>query len=405
MTRTSASQKASSNRFPRLLSSCLSHPGEKIPPGPSPRQASRAVRIPGDGHSASLSTRYSLDPDVPMKIKPALSPGNPTGRSLAVVTLVFLVVFFTAGAAWSADSGEPVARVNGVTIYQSDLFCAVEASLARKLSSPKKEIEENRPLADRVDNEKALNRLVDIELLYQESLKHRFHGIVEESDKRYQQEVTRLGGEDRLVSALQCNNMSAEDFRKAIFRNLSIKRLLDKVVYSRIQISDEEIKDYYEQNRDKFQRPESVRIRQILVKGPPGPGDDNWRHAESRALTIYRDASTGADFIRLARRHSDDPVTASAGGDMGSIQMENLQGIFDTVLPDLEVGSITKPIRSRQGFHIVKVVSITPSSTKTLDEVQEHITTQLRRTRARVMISRLVSDLRSKAEIKIFQKQ
>jgi len=315
------------------------------------------------------------------------------------------VVFFTAGAAWSADSGEPVARVNGVTIYQSDLFCAVEASLARKLSSPKKEIEENRPLADRVDNEKALNRLVDIELLYQESLKHRFHGIVEESDKRYQQEVTRLGGEDRLVSALQCNNMSAEDFRKAIFRNLSIKRLLDKVVYSRIQISDEEIKDYYEQNRDKFQRPESVRIRQILVKGPPGPGDDNWRHAESRALTIYRDASTGADFIRLARRHSDDPVTASAGGDMGSIQMENLQGIFDTVLPDLEVGSITKPIRSRQGFHIVKVVSITPSSTKTLDEVQEHITTQLRRTRARVMISRLVSDLRSKAEIKIFQKQ
>jgi len=323
-----------------------------------------------------------------------------TARHLAAVAIIILTILVTE-TGWPADPGEPVGHVNGVTIFQSDLSCAIEASLARNLTSQRRKIEDPGFDSDQVDNEKALHRLIDIELLYQESLKHRFHGLTEESTQLYQLEVKRLGGEDKLISTLQCNNMSPEQFRKAIFRNLSIKRLLDKVVYSRIHVTEGEIREHYELNKERFRKPESIRIRQILIRAPSEPGDDEWRHAEDRAHTIYQDASTGADFVRLARRHSDDPASASVGGDLGFIQKGNMQSVLDTMIFSLKVGTVTKPIRSRQGFHIIKIVSTTPSTTKSLEEMKPDITTRIRRERAREIISQLVSNLRSKAEIEI----
>jgi parvulin-like peptidyl-prolyl isomerase len=328
-----------------------------------------------------------------------------SARSLTALATILLVIV-AADAGWPADSVEPavpVAQVNGVTIYESDLSCAIEASLARNLSTRRRDRENPGSAGGQIDSKKTLRRLIDIELLYQESLKHRFHGLVEESEKRYQLEVKRLGGEDRLESTLQCNNMSSEQFRKAIFRNLSIKRLLDKMVYSRIQVTEHEIREYYEINRDSFRKPEAVRIRQILIKVSSAPGEDKWQHAEQRAHTIFRDASTGTDFVRLARRHSDDPVSASTGGDMGSIQKGNLQGVFDTIIFNLRAGAVTKPIRSHQGFHIIKIVSTTPSTRKPFEEVKQQITTRIRQERARIMISRLVSELKVGAEIKIIK--
>ena len=313
-------------------------------------------------------------------------------RHLAAVTTILLTIFVT-GTCWPADPGEPVARVNGATIYHSDLSCAIEASLAKKLLSGN----------DQVDNQGTLDFLIDIELLYQESLKHRFHGLIEESEESYQREVKRLGGEDRLTSALQCNSMSPEGFRKTIFRRLSIKRLLDKVIYSSIQVTDDYIREYYELNKGKFQKPESVRTRQIVIRVQAGAGNNIWRQAEDRAQTIYMEASKSDDFIRLVRRHSDDPASASVGGDMGFIQKGNMQGVLDTRIFSLKVGTVTKPIRSRKGFHIIKIVSTAPSTTKSLEEMKPHITTRIRRGRAREMISQLVSDLRHKAEIEILR--
>ncbi len=345
-----------------------------------------------------------INSDVPMQMKSRSYLRCLPASHLAALTTVILSIL-VSGTAWPAGPQEPVAYVNGVTIFDSDLSCAIEIDLAKNLISQHRKSEEPRIKRDQDNSEKALHRLIDIELLYQESLKHRFHGLTEESTQRYQLEVKRLGGEDRLTSALQCNNMSPEQFRKAIFRNLSIKRLLDKEVYSRIHVTEDAIREYYELNRDKFQKPGSVRVRQILIKAPSEPGDNKWRQAEARAQTIFKDASTGADFVRLARRHSEDPVSASVGGDLGSLQKGNLHGILDTTIFSLKVGTVTKPIRSRQGFHIIKIVSITPSATKSLEEMKPQIITRIRRKRAREMISQLVSDLRQKAEIEIIKGQ
>ena len=339
-----------------------------------------------------------------MQIKSRLFLRCLPARYLAAFTTIILTILVT-GTCWPAEPGEPVAHVNGVTIFKSDLSCAIEAALARNLISQHGDIENPGFNRDQVDNEITLHRLVDIELLYQESLKHRFYGLTEESTQRYQLEVKRLGGEDKLISALRCNSMSPEEFRKTIFRKLSIKRLLDKVVYSSIQVTEDEIREYYERNKDKYQKPESVRTRQIIIRVPFGARNNLWRLAEDRAQTIYNEASKGDDFIRLVRKHSDDPASASFGGDMGFIQKGNMQGLLDTRIFNLKVGTVTKPIRSPRGFHIIKIVSTAPSTTKSLEEMKPHITTRIRRDRAREMISQLVSDLRHKAKIEIIKGQ
>ena len=297
----------------------------------------------------------------------------------------------------------PVARVNGVTLYQSDLSCAVEASLARKLGSRQGDLLKPDRREGNNESNDTLDRLINIELLYQESLKHRFHGLIEQSEERYRAEVRRIGGEDKLAAALQCNDMVPEQFRKSIFRNLSIKRLLNKVVYSGIKVRDDEIRGYYENHRQEFRKPESVRVSHILIRAPSGTGNDKWKEVENRALMIYRDAARGVDFVRLARRHSDDPASASAGGDIGFIEKGSKKGFLDTTIFQLSVGSVSKPVRSHQGFHIIKITSVTPPLDKTLEEARNEIIMKIRRKRSRELTARLITELRSKAEIEIIK--
>jgi parvulin-like peptidyl-prolyl isomerase len=296
----------------------------------------------------------------------------------------------------------PVARVNGVTIYESDLSCAIEASAARNLSSHSIKRVKPDPGSKPANDQKALERLVNIELLYQESLKHRFHGLTAESDELYQAEVERVGGEDRLASALKCNDMSPEQFRKSIFRNLSIKHLLNEKVYNRISVTEDQVRDYYDRNPEKFREPGTIRLKQILIKAPPDPESEEWQQARDRAFEIYNNAVKGEDFVRLVKNYSEDPVSATAGGDLDPIQKDTGQGVIDTVIFTLKPGNVTKPIRTRQGFHILKVTEITPPSTKKFEDVQKRITTLLRRKKAREMTYQLISDLRKNAEVQIF---
>lgn len=316
----------------------------------------------------------------------------PSLKILFVLVQTTMILFAT-GPSLAADLMDPVARVNGITLYQYDLSHAVEF---RRF-----EIGGIGPATGHIDQRKTLDRLIDIELLYQESLKHRFHGLVEEAQERYQREVRRLGGKKRFMSALECNKITPDQFRKTIYRNLSIKRLLDEEIYSRIEIKEDQAREYYERNKGRFQKPPSVRIRQILIRVPSGSGENGWKDAEKKALAIYRDASSGADFVRLVRRHSEDPASASTGGDEGLIQEGNLKAMFDSRIFSMKPGTVTKPIRSPEGFHIIKVVSSTPAATKTFEEVKGYITTLLRRQQAREMITGLISSLKSEAEIEI----
>ncbi len=355
--------------------------------------AKKDIITPGQ-HFPDNDTRTSMSKPLPSLFwKQTVTP--------LLLVIPILTSFLVPAMALALPPEEPVAVVNGTVIHQADLNCAVEATLVRGFSPQEEKDGNDNPAGDA----RILHRLIDIELLYQESLKHRFPGLVEEAEERYQLEVRRLGGEEKLHSALLCNDLTPEQFRKIIFRNLSIKRLLDKEVFSRITVAEEDVIDYYETHREKFRKPESVRLRQIFIKARMENREEGWREAENRAREIYQSALTGLDFVNLARRFSEDPASAGVGGDLGLIEKGNLQSPFGTFVFTLQSGTITEPLRSRNGFHILKIVSSHPPEIMTLEEAREQIITRIRKKRAKGLVSELLKGLRSSADIQVLGKE
>jgi hypothetical protein len=272
-------------------------------------------------------------------------PGNPPVRNPILLAGIFLLLTLLPSVAASDHESSPVARVNGIPLYRSDLDCAIETKLARlgrnmKPRPPRKEISSEHI------TEEALQRIINIELLYQEGLKHRFPGIEEKMEKRYKTELARMGGEEQLSAALSCIDMTGEDLRKTIFRNLIINSYLEKTVYSNVTVTEAELEEYYERNKERFKDPSSVRARQVLIKVKTWSDTREVRSAESRALEVHGEAVKGSDFIRLARKYSEDPSAGSTGGDMGIIYRGNLHKPMESIIFSLPDGGISNPSRT-----------------------------------------------------------
>ncbi|UCF29956.1 MAG: peptidylprolyl isomerase [bacterium] len=315
-----------------------------------------------------------------------------THASTTVLLLAALAVTTIGSQGARADDKLAVAKVNGMPIYRSDLDCALEAALINP-----------RPPAGRISDpsEMALHRLIDIELLYQEGLKLRLPGIEEEVERRYAAELERLGGSEGMAAALACVEMTPEDLKRKIFRNLTIKGYLDREVYRKIVITDVEIQAYYRANPHRFSRPEAARIKQILIRVKTWGDPSAIEEAHHKAQTVYGAAVKGTDFMLLARRYSEDPSGASASGDMGVITRGNLQTHIDSVIFSLPPGGISQPVKSRRGYHIFKVVSVDPSAIRPLEEVTGQIIARLRHMKSKSMINELLDGLRSRAKIEI----
>lgn len=320
------------------------------------------------------------------------------GPALAAGFLVFMTIFQTVAFASLEDFA--VARVNGIDLFRSDLNCAIETVVIHPGPTMEPEPPRKRVASERIEDE-ALQRLINIELLYQEGLKHRFPGIEEKVEMRYRSELARMGGEEKLSEALSCIDMTGQDLRKTIFRTLVISSFLEKVIYSRIAVSDEELEEFYENNRDRFRDPPSVRANQILVRVKSWSDTRDVREAESRAIMIHEEAVKGSDFIKLARKYSEDPSAGSTGGDMGIIYRGNLHKPLESIIFSLPDGGVSEPVRYRNGFLIFKVNSVHPPAYKSLDEVRGQCITKLRRSKAQEMIHDLLAELRSKATIEI----
>ena len=288
-----------------------------------------------------------------------------------------------------------VALVNGFPIFPSDLNCAIEAAYARKPSLLQK--------GPAGEGPSTLKRLIDIELLYQESLKHRFPGLVEETEELFEREIEIAGSVEKLRSTLMCNNISLPQFRKSIFRNTSINRLLKKEIYSRITVNDMEIEEYYRRNVSKMKKPESVRLRQIFIQASQSSDEESLRQVENRAKAVFKQAVEGGDFVLLARKYSDDPKGASAGGEMGVIFKGNFHKRFESLVFSVTEGSVAGPVRSSNGYHIFQVVSFSPASPRPLNEVRPRIATLIQRSKARSMVGAFISSLREKADILILR--
>jgi peptidyl-prolyl cis-trans isomerase D len=173
-----------------------------------------------------------------------------------------------------------------------------------------------------------------------------------------------------------------ESYRVAARRNIVYVRFTPDELVNEIEVTDAEVEAYYQLHQNDYHQPKKVRARHILFKLPQKTVDSQVQAVEKRAQKVLASARKGDDFADLARKHSED-TSASKGGDLGYFGRSDMVKPFADAAFSLEEGEISDLVRSRFGFHIIKVEHIQQDLVRPLAEVRESVIQSVKKDRAR----------------------
>jgi peptidyl-prolyl cis-trans isomerase D len=163
------------------------------------------------------------------------------------------------------------------------------------------------------------------------------------------------------------------------------------------QSSDKEIEDYYQANREgKFHHPKEVKVGYISVKLEAGADANQKKTAQTRAESIVKEARASKDFADLAKRFSEDP-TAPKGGDLGWIAQGQLPPAIEKTIFALAKGAVSDPLETPAGFQIFKAEDLRPEKTESLKEATPEITKILKAEKAKSEAAKVADRDREKA--------
>ncbi|HEX4784070.1 MAG TPA: peptidyl-prolyl cis-trans isomerase [Candidatus Sulfotelmatobacter sp.] len=154
-----------------------------------------------------------------------------------------------------------------------------------------------------------------------------------------------------------------------------------------VQVTAEDLRNYYDQHRDQYRVPEQVKVSHILIKTPlPGPDgkvdEKGVAEAQRRAEDLLKQVKNGAKLEDLARKYSEDPGSAKQGGSLGWIGKGQTVPEFEKTAFSLPKGQISDLVKSSYGFHIIRVDDKQEAHMKTLDEVKAEIEPVLKHQKA-----------------------
>lgn len=189
--------------------------------------------------------------------------------------------------------------------------------------------------------------------------------------------------------------------REALKEPLKVQ--VEYVVYpfdqfaAKLQISDQEVEDYYKANRDtRFHQSKAVHLRHILFRVPPEAKIEQKMAVRTAAEAVQREARTSKDFAQLAKQHSEDPSSVQ-GGDLGWVTPGQLPPLLEKAAFGLKRGEVSAVVESPLGYHIFKVEETKEEKTKSLQEAREEIIQSLRAERGKIEAGRAADQDREKA--------
>jgi len=184
-----------------------------------------------------------------------------------------------------------------------------------------------------------------------------------------------------------------EKVKKRIEKELAIQ-LWQKRVLDKISISEKELKDYYNKNKDEFNQQESVHARHILVKT-----EDEAKKIIAELKSLSGDKLKNR-FIELAKEKSTGP-SASRGGDLGYFAKGQMVPAFNDKVFSMKVGTVTtKPVKTQFGYHVLLLEDSREAKTRSFDEVKGFIEQRLKMEKFKDVMNKKMKELHDKAVIK-----
>jgi peptidyl-prolyl cis-trans isomerase C len=325
-------------------------------------------------------------------------------QTIARILFVFVLASAMVSASFAAEDQkaekspekEYVAVVNGEKITKKSLDQKLAYVQSRYASQGRRL--QPQQLAD--VQKDIVERMVEKELLYQES---KDLGITIEDEKvkgRLQQFQDKFPNKEKYQQQLDQLGYTEEMIRREIRENMAIQQLIEQEIASGIEVTDEDLQSYYDDNADQFTTPAKVKARHILVKTDKQADAADTEAAREKIEAIQKRVAEGEEFAEVAKEESECP-SSDKGGDLGFFSKGRMVPPFEDAAFSMEPGEVSDIVETRFGYHLIKVEDKKEASQKSYEEVKENLRKQLENEKVKEAIGEYVAKLREDAEIEM----
>ena len=301
-------------------------------------------------------------------------------RCLSVLALITASLFIASCGSASKASADVVARVNGKDIMTAQL----EKQFQNRLNGA-----EQPPSAEEAQDLKlqVLNQLINDQILLEMASTAGLSATDAEVDVKFN-EFKNQYTEEKFKDLLKEQKMTIDDIRNELRKSITIDKLVNKEITSKISVTDAEIKNFYEKNKESFNLPESYHIAHILVTPVADPDLRNGKNddakspdeAKQKAARLLKEVQGGRDFATVAKESSEDPSSGPNGGDLKFQPLQAIENIdprLAQAVQKMRPGeTFPQVIETRFGFHILKLMEKDAGGQKDLSDAR--VQTQVR---------------------------
>lgn len=208
-----------------------------------------------------------------------------------------------------------------------------------------------------------------------------------------------------LEKAAQSQGVSFEDFKQNLRNQIVTQQVIGKEIGQKMTISKEEIQKYYDEHKEELSQPEQIRLSEILVSTDKKAGSNEDEKqitdaAEAKAKGLKEEIQKGTSFEDVAKKSSDGP-TAAQGGDLGYFKRGTLAKELEDLTFAMKPGQVSDPIRTKQGWVLLKVSEHQEAGVPAIADVQEKIQNEIYSDKLQPALTAYLQKLREDAFIEV----
>jgi peptidyl-prolyl cis-trans isomerase C len=309
----------------------------------------------------------------------------------------------TADAKPAADGKDDfIVQVNGEKLTTAEVDAMLDGQMASiSKQVPPEQMEQVKAQLEQMKGkwrQQLSDYFIQKTVLAQEADKKKIVVTDDEVNAQLKEYEQQIPPGTKLEDVLKQQGVSIEKLKADIKNILKAKKLMDSQITAGPASTDEEIKNYYDVNKSKFDEPEKVHARHILVKANATDNETVKKAKKAKIETIRKKLVAKGDFAKIAQENSDCPSKAK-GGDLGTFSKGQMVKPFEDAAFGQKVNEIGPVVETQFGYHVIQTQEHMPAKTKTLDQVKPDIIKSLQEQNKQKAIKDYIDGLTKQATI------
>jgi peptidyl-prolyl cis-trans isomerase C len=315
--------------------------------------------------------------------------------------IAILAVALTARAedkpAVTHKPDEVVARVGDHAIKWQELDLAV-AGMSKQFAAYGRAIPPEQTAQLRYD---ILQQMVTHELALQEARGHEPADLDELIKQQTAQAKEQIGGEEALKKALSEMGVSMEEYAQRTREDILVRERIRQIAEAQAKVTPEEVKSFFDNNRDKMKVPERVRVSHILIQVPKDATDEVKKQKRTQIESVQTLLKGGEKFADTARKFSEDKLSAINGGDLNYFARGRMVPEFEQVAFALKTNQVSDVVTTKFGYHLLLVTDHQPAGDRTFEDAKSDIEKYLRSTKEQEVAAAHIKKLHDTGKFEI----